>query len=745
MRLANKKALQADIPNSGRNLPLLDENRIDRFDRVLRSFGWTGRMGVPNPLMKNYNLVIEAAKAYRDIFEIAPSSNILREQGFWALDHAVKDNGGYGKLKKEIGIVEKKRPKKSDFTDPKEHVIKVVKDLMAELGHFPTKKEFFERKLWYVLDWAREDFGGMPGLRAAVGAKTKKKGSVDLKIWENFQKELISFKEQIGHEPTCTELRVMGRFDLLNGVGHFGGMIKVRKRLGWKILMEEDGELQRLRQWPHLEDELKRIIAKNNNRFPTHTHLCSIKKSRIHRAADAFGGLAACAIIMGYKPNYRARETSLRDWKNVKKELEGIEKTLGHPPSSNELETMKRSYLLGAILRHHGGMVETRKKMGWPLLVEREAMPANWIEFERYARSIIDIFGEIPNSRTLTELGYRRFEKSAVEFGGLDAVRMRMGFKALRRSGERSYRHWENVEAKISELTHLLGVYPTSDILALQGLEGAIKTYHGGYQEVKNRILGKTPKPKNNLLIDAERQLLFTRAKEGDNAAQGQIVDGFRRMIERMAHRINPSSSPSTSFSKDLYNDGVVALLRYLDICETPGRFYGGSYQFIRRTMLDATGGYTDGGRSVNGRLKSRQSAVRQTQRLLRNKLGRDPNVDETLKVLGMEEWEFAEILKSMARPLSFEDLLYTPARKTEKDEGRIEERWLKKTLLKKGKSETEATIIVEALCNGKKTKDISVRTGLSSRYIQAVIRGCLKNSILSANVRGSGTNKGML
>lgn len=716
--------------------PLLDKGKREQLMEFLGSVGYKGGRGKKNPLYSDKELTIKAIRKYMEIFGEFPTHHTLRAQNLYVLNHVISRHGGFTKLKEEMGLAKEKRPNRDDFENPKKHLVEFTKKLMEDLGHFPKKKELQERKLWWVFDWAREEFeDGMTGLRKAVGAKHHNWGNESLKNWENMKRELLSVKEELGHEPSWTELEELGRYDILNAREYHGGLIAIRKKLGWTVLVEEPAEFEKLKEWNYFEKRMEGIIKKNNGSFPTHRYLISIHESRMIKAAKSFGGLPTVAVIMGYTPSRRLGKIAWKHWINVKRELKGMEEELGYPPGWYEIRERIGPGFLIAIQKHHGGMSEARKKLGWPVLIKKKKEFRTWKEFSEYANSITNLFGELPSYGALNEMGYGEFLDAVKDFGGMGAVRMRLGVKVLKRPEEKSYKYWNNVRIKLAELTDMLGTFPPYAVLEQQpGLISSMWKHHGGYNAVKDKFLGVKPKQnkKKEISVSKKRAELFYNAKEGDKAARAEIIKLSRPRVRRLSLRYDYSGQ----YRDDMEQEAASIILGFLEKRDTPAAFYGGLTKHLRAEIIKYLSKQWRKGIIVTRDRESAITALKKTHTLLSDKYGRKPTPREILKVLPMEEWELVDVMALMEKPISLDyrgdgkqavmdTKEISDANELAKEKNRVvDKEWLAEELRKKGKNDIETAIISKHLADGMLVKDIARQMDLPRRYVKAVIRG---------------------
>lgn len=180
---------------------------------------------------------------------------------------------------------------------------------------------------------------------------------------ETIVKELNSVISQLKHFPTWDELLLMKRYDLARTLSKNGGFTKFRKIMGYDLLQNLH------RKWTD-EDIIRelKLIIKNDNHFPTDIELRKIKMRNLSNAIAKHGGINKFRKLLGYdlpkRPNgYWTDEL-------IVSELRNIINKCGYFPSQEELMSMDRNDILGAIA-NNGGFLKFHNLLGYVSIQEK--------------------------------------------------------------------------------------------------------------------------------------------------------------------------------------------------------------------------------------------------------------------------------------------------------------------------------------------------------------------------------------
>ncbi|MBI4435769.1 hypothetical protein HY630_03795 [Candidatus Uhrbacteria bacterium] len=110
-----------------------------------------------------------------------------------------------------------------------------LRELMAEIGKFPSGKWLAANKHGGLADAINKRHGGFLKVRARLGHVRDVKPDGYWQVWKNVEKELRDVVRSLGHFPNPQELRRLGLNSLSHAMSeHHGGFIVTRKRLGYE-------------------------------------------------------------------------------------------------------------------------------------------------------------------------------------------------------------------------------------------------------------------------------------------------------------------------------------------------------------------------------------------------------------------------------------------------------------------------------------------------------------------------------
>lgn len=242
----------------------------------------------------------------------------------------------------------------------------------------------------------------------------------------NVEARLRQVMNQLGRFPLMKDLKDLGLSGLASGVQDYhGGLAAVRRRMG----VEEDraarGEWMDRKNVERVLLEVKKQVG----RFPTAGDL---KRRGYHGLVAAIGsyhgGFPALRESMGMEL-YAQRHGYWGEFSNVRAVLEALQQKLGRFPTEKDLREAKRTSVLSAIQKHHGGMAAVCAKMG----VEARERPKGYWKVFAHVEEAIEGFvvthGHFPTQKELSDAGLSSVAMAAVKYHGkLSGVRVRMGY-----------------------------------------------------------------------------------------------------------------------------------------------------------------------------------------------------------------------------------------------------------------------------------------------------------------------------
>ena len=234
--------------------------------------------------------IIEELKKIRAELGHFPTAKKLGVIGRNDLVHAMGEHGGFNKfrtlLKEKIIYVDV-----GFWTD--ETVIEELKKVRTELGYFPSDSELraMDRS---GLTHAISKRGGFNKFRTLLKEEIIQ---VDAGFWtdETATEELKKVRTELGHFPSDSELRVIGRGDLANAISRYGSMNIFRTLLGEEITKVGAGF------WTDetITKKLKSVRAELGH-FPTQRELVTMGEKGLTHGIFKHGGMNKFRKALGY-------------------------------------------------------------------------------------------------------------------------------------------------------------------------------------------------------------------------------------------------------------------------------------------------------------------------------------------------------------------------------------------------------------------------------------------------------------
>lgn len=228
--------------------------------------------------------------------------NIIDKTGHFPTDAELKDIKksklsniihSYGGITKFRTLMKYELSYKPDGYWTNESIIKKLKEVISELGHFPTHSEFKSINI-RGLEHAISEHGGFTKFRKLMGYKLlqKPRGYWNDEVIVNELKEICT---NLGHFPTQKELISISQCGLSVAVAKHGGLTK------YCLLFNYDLNKTPRSYWNDkiIVKELKIIVDKLNH-FPTKNELISMERCDLWWAIRFHGGINKFRETCGY-------------------------------------------------------------------------------------------------------------------------------------------------------------------------------------------------------------------------------------------------------------------------------------------------------------------------------------------------------------------------------------------------------------------------------------------------------------
>lgn len=351
--------------------------------------------------------------------------------------------------------------------------------------------------------------------------------------------ELNTIVANIGHFPTKEDLYSMNRGDLVGAITRKGGNLKFEKLLGYEHAQKPEG------YWTEtiIINELQLVINKLNH-FPLRDELYLIGKGDLGNAIKNHGGLNKFRELFGHERLYKPKGYWTDE--NIVIELEKIREEQGHFPTQNELFSLGRSDLEGAIAKH-GGLNKFREQLGY----EPPQKPDGYWTDERIItelRGIIDNIGHFPSRTELSEQGEEGLVGAITKHGGSNRFRKLIGYELIHK-----IRYWvdETIISELKLITDKIKHFPSQNELYNLGRSDILCaiTKHGGFPKFR-KLLGQTGL--HERYLSESKQYYSKRGKNTEEFVKKIIQDWCRQ----------------NGYSDPFYNKKLAAHNRLEFVCE---------------------------------------------------------------------------------------------------------------------------------------------------------------------------------
>jgi hypothetical protein len=247
--------------------------------------------------------------------------------------------------------------------------------------------------------------------------------------WQDFthvETRLRRVMDQIGRFPLMKDLKQLGLSGLTSGIHDYhGGLAVVRRRMGVEEVRAARGEWMDRGNVERVLIEVKEQVG----RFPTAGDL---KRCGYHGLVAAIGsyhgGFPALRESMGLEL-YAQRHGYWGEFSNVRAVLEELQQKLGRFPTEKDLRAAKRTSVMSAIQKHHGGMAAVCAKMG----VEARERPKGYWKVRSHVlnatEELAHRLGHFPTQKEFGQAGLSSVVMAARKYhGGVTTIREELGY-----------------------------------------------------------------------------------------------------------------------------------------------------------------------------------------------------------------------------------------------------------------------------------------------------------------------------
>ncbi len=209
------------------------------------------------------------------------------------------------RLRKNMGLGSPPSPKYHNgvrkphgFWKQKLNVQSELDRVAKKLGHFPSWIDLEHEEEWSIIQGIRNYHGGkITSFREAMGHEPKYETKPEnyWPVWKNMKRELEGVIQQLDHFPSGTELKSLGRSDILNGVSYHGGILQIRIKMGYgqrnqaEVARENKiRELEKMLDEP-LEDFIQREYVDGHRPLAAVAEEVGCAERTMHNLAQHYG------------------------------------------------------------------------------------------------------------------------------------------------------------------------------------------------------------------------------------------------------------------------------------------------------------------------------------------------------------------------------------------------------------------------------------------------------------------------
>lgn len=287
-----------------------------------------------------------------------PTYSLIKGRKVSGLVDAIKKHGGMKRLRElynsPVAII--KREKKWDDYDK---IVNLFRNLINELGYFPTKQDLIERGISGVIK-AILNHGGFYRLYESLGIEPKVKPNGYWNDINNIYKMIDKIIENTGKFPSLEKLKSMGHSSMATAITKkHGGMRKIRKTYNATLNTVKPGYYSDFSKVREIIDNFQNKMG----HFPTISELDDFKP-----------GIKAA--ILKYHVNYIEVRKKLKepiiqkeagywnDFTKVELAILDLEEQLGGFPTQEQIDEFGELGLYQGIINYHGGLTGVREKLG---------------------------------------------------------------------------------------------------------------------------------------------------------------------------------------------------------------------------------------------------------------------------------------------------------------------------------------------------------------------------------------------
>ncbi len=234
-----------------------------------------------------------------------------------------------------------------------------------------------------------------------------------------------------------------------------------------------------------------------------------------------------------------------------------------------------------------------------------------------------------------------------------------------------------------------------------------------------------------NVLTQTQMDSLLQKAKDGDESARQELIEGNLRLVLSVIQRFDKRGEAPD----DLFQVGCIGLIKAISNFDPGKQVRFSTYGVpmiageVRRYLRD------NSPIRVSRSIRDVAYRVLQCKEAMRAKLDRDPTLEEIAKELNLPEEDVAEALDAVCAPVSLYDPVYSDGgdpltvMDQVKDTRNTEGAWMEKISLRtafRGLSDREKQILSLRFYDGKTQMEVANTLGISQAQVSRLEKGAI-------------------
>ncbi len=234
-----------------------------------------------------------------------------------------------------------------------------------------------------------------------------------------------------------------------------------------------------------------------------------------------------------------------------------------------------------------------------------------------------------------------------------------------------------------------------------------------------------------NVLTQTQMDSLLRKAKDGDESARQELIEGNLRLVLSVIQRFDKRGEAPD----DLFQVGCIGLIKAISNFDPGKQVRFSTYGVpmiageVRRYLRD------NSPIRVSRSIRDVAYRVLQCKEAMRAKLDRDPTLEEIAKELSLPEEDVAEALDAVCAPVSLYDPVYSDGgdpltvMDQVKDTRNTEGAWMEKISLRtafRGLSDREKQILSLRFYDGKTQMEVANTLGISQAQVSRLEKGAI-------------------